>query len=91
VVAQPVALARPFLPAPHARSRHAKAARRRPASPGHVVASARARSVRAGARREPGGFAYLGVPTTTSSTTSAPPPAADTARTGTHSGGPFSP
>jgi len=93
VVAQPVALTRPFLPAQHARSPHAHTARRRPASPGHVAATSRALSARAGARREPGGFAYLGVPTTTTTTTTTSTPSpADTAGADGHTtGGPFSP
>jgi hypothetical protein len=89
VVAQPVALTRHSPPAAPARSPHAKAARRHPAGPGHALTRSRgAVSAHTSTRSEPGGFAYLGVPTTTSST---PPPAADTARTGTHNGGPFSP
>jgi RNA polymerase sigma factor (sigma-70 family) len=58
-------------------------------SPGHVVAHDVASSSSA-ARREPGGFAYLGIPTHTASATPAQP-VAQTAQTAAHTGGPFSP
>ena len=57
---------------------------KRRASPGHVVASARRVTEHGGrAQREPGGFAYLGVPTGTS----APAQAPEAAHTATHGGG----
>lgn len=75
----------------HASSQH-------PQSPGHVVRIARARASHGTeARREPGGFAYLGVPTGTSPPTPAPAPtpasvpAGEPARTPAQTGGPFSP
>jgi DNA-directed RNA polymerase specialized sigma24 family protein len=59
-------------------------------APGHVVTIAHAASTATSSNRsEPGGFAYLGVPT--SKPTAAPAqPAAQTA-TAAHTGGPFSP
>jgi hypothetical protein len=58
-----------------------------PYGPGRVVATAHAASAtNTGPRHEPGGFAYLGVPTTTASV-----PEQRTARVAAHTGGPFSP
>jgi RNA polymerase sigma factor (sigma-70 family) len=57
------------------------------ASPGRVPPSVD-RATAHSARNEPGGFAYLGVPTSTSGLTSAPEHAHSAARSG---GGPFSP
>jgi DNA-directed RNA polymerase specialized sigma24 family protein/predicted anti-sigma-YlaC factor YlaD len=73
---------------PHASPRVVVARRR--SAPGHVVTIAHAASTATSAnRREPGGFAYLGVPTSKPAPTPAQP-AAQTA-TATHTGGPFSP
>jgi len=90
----PVELALPSLPAPagtavlpHA-SRHAAA--RHQSAPGHVVASAHEATRPSDPnRREPGGFAYLGVPTSTPTPT--PVSVQQPAQTATHTGGPFSP
>jgi RNA polymerase sigma factor (sigma-70 family) len=70
----------------HRAKRHARS------TPRHVVTHPprRSRETRASAQREPGGFAYLGVPTTTTSEASAPARAAS-ATAGQSSGGPFSP
>jgi RNA polymerase sigma factor (sigma-70 family) len=57
-------------------------------SPGHVVATQATARVSTGNRREPGGFAYLGVP---DSSTPAPAPAPQPAQTASQTGGPFSP
>src|SRR6202034_3728512 len=94
----PVELALPSLPAPagtavlpHA-SRHATA--RHQSAPGHVVASAHEATRPSDPnRREPGGFAYLGVPTSTPTPTPTPTPVSvqQPAQTATHTGGPFSP
>jgi hypothetical protein len=66
-----------------------RSARRAPLAPGHVVSSApRAAPPPALGHYEPGGFAYLGVPTTS------PPHAADpsaAAASAHEEGGPFSP
>jgi DNA-directed RNA polymerase specialized sigma24 family protein len=63
--------------------------RPRRSSPGRVLAGTdRASGPSAGTQREPGGFAYLGVPTGTSALASAPEQAHTAAR---GSGGPFSP
>jgi RNA polymerase sigma factor (sigma-70 family) len=71
------------------RASHRAPARQRGA-PGHVVTIAhQAARTSSGSRREPGGFAYLGVPT--SATTTAPAPAEQPAQMATHTGGPFSP
>jgi DNA-directed RNA polymerase specialized sigma24 family protein len=72
-------------PAPRTQTHH----QQRAASPAHQRAVRRAvpRSVSPTVQREPGGFAYLGVPTEPSSTS--PPAAARTASNS--SGGPFSP
>ena len=88
----PVELTLPSLPVPagtavlpHA-SRHAAARHR--GAPGHVVASAHeATRPTDPNRREPGGFAYLGVPTNTPT----PVSVQHQAQTATHTGGPFSP
>jgi len=62
---------------------------KRRASPGHVVGSPRQVTGHAvSAQREPGGFAYLGVPTGTSAPAQAPEPAQTAAQGG---GGAFSP
>jgi RNA polymerase sigma factor (sigma-70 family) len=61
-------------------------ARHHSSSPGHVVALAAAHPSST-ARGEPGGFAYLGVPTHTTTT----PATAPAAQAATHTGGPFSP
>ncbi len=63
--------------------------RRRPSRPGHVVRSTRQTSrPSTGGQREPGGFAYLGVPTGTST----PASGTEQAHSAAHSsGGPFSP
>jgi RNA polymerase sigma factor (sigma-70 family) len=83
---QPVNLLRvpaaPFTGVSARRAVHVSA-RPRQSSPGHALSSAGRRSV----QREPGGFAYLGVPTGASPQSSAPEPA-HTARS---SGGAFSP
>jgi len=63
--------------------------RRARSTPRHVVTH-RSRATRASAQREPGGFAYLGVPTTTTSEASAPARVAS-ATEGQSGGGPFSP
>jgi RNA polymerase sigma factor (sigma-70 family) len=58
--------------------------------PGHVVAVAhKAATPSSVIRGQPGGFAYLGVPTSTTTTT--PAPAEQPVQTATHTGGPFSP
>jgi RNA polymerase sigma factor (sigma-70 family) len=63
--------------------------RPRPSSPGRVLAPTHPASrPNAATQREPGGFAYLGVPTETSAPASAPEPAHTTAQA---SGGLFSP
>jgi RNA polymerase sigma factor (sigma-70 family) len=86
--ARPVDLAQPA-PAPLTDTREHRirpSAAHQPSSPGHLVAVSHptVRHERE-IRREPGGFAYLGVP--------APPPARRSvpAQTATHTGGPFSP
>lgn len=90
--ARPVDLTEPTLPAPppavapHTSSRPAA---RHHSAPGHVVTNTHeaSKANTSANRSEPGGFAYLGVPT--SKTTTAPvQPAAQTA---SHTGGPFSP
>ena len=90
----PVELALPSLPVPAGTavlpraSRHAAA--RHQGAPGHVVASAHeATRPTDPNRREPGGFAYLGVPTSTPTPT--PASVQQPAQTATHTGGPFSP
>ena len=82
----------PFMSPPSERSPHT-AATAHPNSPGHVVAIAHSASSHSTSiRREPGGFAYLGVPTNTPAPTPAPPPVpAQPTRTAAHTGGPFSP
>jgi RNA polymerase sigma factor (sigma-70 family) len=80
-------------PAPLGAARTHRAVRvstgKRRSSPGRVVSSSRrATENSGGARREPGGFAYLGVPTGESSPTSAPEQAHTAASS---SGGAFSP
>ncbi|HYM55448.1 MAG TPA: hypothetical protein VES97_08805 [Solirubrobacteraceae bacterium] len=61
---------------------------RRSSAPGRVIADGRrAGTSRSATQREPGGFAYLGVPTATPATSTSEP-----AHTASHtSGGPFSP
>jgi RNA polymerase sigma factor (sigma-70 family) len=86
---RPANYAQPARPAATAAASHVYRApvvqRRR--SHGHVVATAHlAAKKAAGNAREPGGFAYLGVPTHTTTTPPPPPPPAVA-----QSGGPFSP
>ena len=90
----PVDLALPSLPAPAGTAvlphelRHTAARHR--GAPGYVVASAHeATRPTDPNRREPGGFAYLGVPTSTPTPT--PVSVQRPAQTATHTGGPFSP
>ena len=59
---------------------------RLPRSPGHVVVVTPPRSSSSPTRREPGGFAYLGVPTPR-----APAPPVQAATSTSHDGGPFGP
>lgn len=83
----------PSMSAPPRRSPH-PVRRAHPNSPGHVVTIAHSASSHGTpTRREPGGFAYLGVPTSTPAPTlaPAPAPAQQPAQTATHTGGPFSP
>jgi RNA polymerase sigma factor (sigma-70 family) len=83
---EPVALTEPSLPPVPRRATRSAPARRRP---GRVVELAhQATKPSESNRREPGGFAYLGVPTHTTTPTPAPQPQAKAA---THTGGPFSP
>jgi RNA polymerase sigma factor (sigma-70 family) len=70
------------------RAVHVSGLKRR-SSPGHVISSSpRAIENHGSAQREPGGFAYLGVPTGAGTPASAPEQAHTAARS---SGGPFSP
>jgi RNA polymerase sigma factor (sigma-70 family) len=92
---RPVDVAQTSLPSslqpPIPRAVHRAPARHR-GVPGHVVAIAHETARRPGNpnRREPGGFAYLGVPTRTTTPAPAQQPA-QTAQAATHTGGPFSP
>jgi RNA polymerase sigma factor (sigma-70 family) len=65
-----------------------RASKHRRSTPGHVVSGThRAKARSSSVQREPGGFAYLGVPSGSSA-----PAASEPARTASHSsGGPFSP
>jgi DNA-directed RNA polymerase specialized sigma24 family protein len=71
---------------------HGRRQRGHRTAPGRVLASVhRARSGQQGRQREPGGFAYLGVPTSTPSSGTAESARTPEAHTASQGGGPFSP
>jgi RNA polymerase sigma factor (sigma-70 family) len=95
-MAEPVAFTQPA-PAPPISTVQHNASRPKPAPAGHLATITHPASRSVSVRREPGGFAYLGVPTnkpaapTPAATTSAAASVPQPATTATHTGGPFSP
>jgi DNA-directed RNA polymerase specialized sigma24 family protein len=86
------AVQRAGIPAAPRRGRSRRRQDRHGTTPGRVLASGhRARSSQQGGQREPGGFAYLGVPTSTPSSGTAESARTPEAHTASQGGGPFSP
>ena len=95
-MAEPVAFTQ-RAPAPPISAVQHHTSRPKPALAGHLATITHPASRRVSVRREPGGFAYLGVPTNTPASpspavpTAVAAPASQPVTTATHTGGPFSP